>query len=398
MEHVVILGGGYGGLACALRLAGRARGRVRVTLVEGRPRFVERIRLHQQAASERSPERDLAALVRGTGVELRTGWASAIDPEAHTVTVGSASLGVERLRYDRLVLALGSRTDVDSVPGVREHALTLDAGRADELGRAVRSLAARGGRVVVVGGGLTGIETAAELAEANPRLAVTLLTRGPVAEGWSVAARAHVLAAFARLGVALREGVEVRGVEADRVVTDGDPARFDLCVWSVGFTCPPLAGAAGLAVNDRGQVRVDGCLRAISHRDVYAAGDIASPIEPPGDPIPMGCKSAEPMGAFVGENLARIARGAPEEALDYAVPGYCVSLGRRDGVIQLMRRGGSPTGAVITGRRAAWVKELVCRSTLWALELERRGIPAVRWMRTGRVPALEARSVPLLPA
>lgn len=383
--HIVILGAGYAGVTCAVRLARKRRGRpVRITLVSATDRFVERIRLHEQAAGRRPPEHDLRRLLRGTGVALHVGTATAIELEGQTVSVGD-----ERLGWDRLVLALGSRTDVDGVPGIREHALTLDPAGAATLAAQIPTVAARGGRVVVIGGGLTGIEGATELAERYPSLKVTLLTRGSVAEGWSRAARTHVLRTLARLGIELREGVAVESIAATEVRTPTGPVPFDLCLWSVGFSLPSLPREAGLAVDDRGQVLLDPMLRSISHPHVYAAGDVAHPVKPPGDPMPMGCKSAGPTGAHVADNLARQLAGEPERPFDYAVPLYCVSLGRRDALVQTTAPGGAPTGRVLTGRLAVWIKELICKGTVWILHLERLGLVPTAWAHTGRAPALD---------
>lgn len=387
--RIVILGAGYAGVTCAVRLARKSRGRpVEITLVNGSDRLVERIRLHEQAAGRRPPEHDLRGILRGTGVALHVGYAKAIDLDARTVSVGD-----ERLSWDRLVLALGSHTDVDCVPGIREHAFTLDAARAARLAAEVPAVAARGGRAVVIGGGLTGIEGATELAERHPSLKVTLLTRGRVAEGWSEAAREHLLRTFTRLGIELREGASVESITAGRVETSAGAVPFDLCVWSVGFTAPTLAREAGLAVNERGQVLLDPMLRSISHPHVYAAGDVACPVDPPGgDPMPMGCKSAGPTGAHVADELARELAGEPARPFDYAVPLYCVSLGRRDALVQATGPGGAPTGRVLTGRLAVWLKELICKGTVWILHLERRGLLPTMWARSGRVPALASSS------
>src|SRR5439155_26575812 len=144
--------------------------------------------------------------------------------------------------------------------------------------------------------------------------------------------------------------------------------------------------AAGLRVNAAGQVLVDPMLRSVSHPCVYAAGDIAMPVLPPGQPVPMGCKSALPMGAQAGANLARELSGRELEAFDYALPFYCVSLGRRDGLIQWADDTGALTGPILTGRRAALFKELICRTIVWSLKLESKGRKAIVWKRTGRAP------------
>jgi NADH dehydrogenase FAD-containing subunit len=381
--RIAIIGGGYAGITCALRLARKARGRADITLVNASDRFVERIRLHQQIAGARPPEHDLARLLRAPGVTLKVGQVTGIDVDAHTLAIDG-----EPLDWERLVLATGSRTDVDAVPGVRAHALTLDGHDVARLAGRVPALAGAGGRLVVVGGGLTGVESAAELAAAFPGLRVTLVTHRGVGDGWSAPGRAHLVRTLARLGVELREGVRVAAVSATRLETDAGAIPFDLCLWAVGFVAGPLARAAGLAVNERGQVLVDPALRSISHPHVYAAGDAVMPVLPPGLPLPMGCKAAGPAGAHVADNLARALRAAPERAFDFATPFYCVSLGRRDALIQYTRPDGTLTGEVITGRRAAWFKELVCRSTVWALHLERVGFIGTRWLRTGRAPAL----------
>ena len=179
----------------------------------------------------------------------------------------------------------------------------------------------------------------------------------------------------------LREGVHVASVAADHAVTDAGTRPFDVCVWSTGFAFSSLPDEAGLDVDARGRVRVDAHLRSISHPDVYAVGDIAVPTW---HPLPMGCKSAQPMGAHAAENLARRARGREELPFDFAAPLFCVSLGRRDGLIQLARRDGALTGRVVRGRAGAWIKEIICRWTLFALRLERRRVAAVVWLGPGK--------------
>jgi NADH dehydrogenase len=382
--RIVIIGAGYAGVTCALRLARKAKGRARITLVDASPRFVERIRLHQQIAGALPPEHDLRHLLRGTGVELEVARATRIDPVARVVEAGD-----KRLAYDRLVLALGSRTDVDSVPGVRGHAYTLDADHARRLTGALATLAVTGGNVVVVGAGLTGIETVAELAEAYPSLSITLVGQHAPGAGWSAAGMAHFAEVLARLRVDVRTGVHVQEIRTRSVVTDRGELAADVCIWTAGFVAPSLARDAGLAVNERGQVLVDPALRSISHPDIYTAGDITAPVLPPGDPLPMGCKAAGPTGAHVADNLVRVLDGVPEQPFDYKVQLYCVSLGRADGLIQF-GTATSLTGKVWTGRRAAWFKEFICRLTVWVLALERAGFHVTKWGQTGHPPRIDA--------
>ena len=116
----------------------------------------------------------------GTGVRFLQGWVTGLSPTAQQVTVRTAR-GEETLHYDTLLYTLGSRTDKDRVPGVREYALAVgDQSDGERLQQRLRDLAegGYGDEVVVVGGGLTGIETATELAERYPALPVRLVTAG----------------------------------------------------------------------------------------------------------------------------------------------------------------------------------------------------------------------------
>lgn len=375
--RVVIIGAGYAGLSCALRLSGRAPRDTQITLVDAASHFVERIRLHEQAAGKRAPAQALAAMVRGTSVSCRTGWVERIDLAARTAWVDG-----EALTWDRLVLALGSHVDVDAVPGVREHAYTLDAPAMSWLAALVPSIAQKRGHVVIVGGGLTGIEAATELAETLPTLSVTLVTRGALAPGFTNRARAHAEHTLARLGVRLRMHCAVERLAQGQLLTDQGPIDFDACIWATGFRAPPLASEAGLAVNARGQVWVDAALRATEHPDVYVAGDLHALREPLAVAVPMGCKAAFPTAFHVAENLARDLRGAALVPFTYATLPYCVSLGRRDALVQL------PGGRVVTGAFAATIKELICRGTQWALALERRRAALSGMLRIGRTPVL----------
>jgi NADH dehydrogenase len=373
---IVIAGGGYAGIACATRLARLARENatpVRIRLINPEPVLVERIRLHQAATGQRLRERRIDKLLERAGVELLRGRVSRIDTAARSVQVDGQVLG-----WDRLVLALGSHSGSREVPGVAEHAIELEPHTAHRLHARLDALEA-GAQVVVVGGGLTGIEAATEIAESYPRLAVHLVCRGALAHDFSEPARAYLHDIFERLQVRVHEDVDVLAVSADRLRTDGDAMPFDACVWSAGFRMPALPREAGLQVNPQGQVLVDAALRSVSHPAVYAVGDIAAPVNPPGQPLPMGCKSALPTGAHAGENLARELQGRELLPFQYALMFYCVSLGRRAGLIQWADAAGRLTGRILTGARGALFKETICRMTWWSLVLESRGRRAVIW-------------------
>lgn len=376
-HRIVIAGAGYAGVSCALRLARRAPADASITLVSPTDRFVERIRLHQRATGQNVADWSLRDLIKGTSIELHIGNVEQLSYANRTL-----HLGGERLEFDTLVLALGSHVDVDSVKGVREHAMAVEFGTVENVHRALDKLVTRRGRVTIVGGGLTGIELATEIAESFPGLQVSLVSHARIAESWSEAARNHALAALRRLGVRVEEGPHIRAVHTRHLETDRGELPFDLCLWAGGFVGHSLAWNSGLKVNQHGQVLVDSQLCSVSHPGIHVIGDLAA-IAPELTPqMPMGCKSAMPAGAWAAENIARRLSGRSEQPMQYGVPFFCVSLGRRDGLIQMAARDGSMTGRVLTRRSGAWFKEFICRSTIWALKMERSGISGIQWMRS----------------
>lgn len=379
--RVVILGGGYAGLMCALRLAQRTRGQVAITLVSASPWFVDRIRLHERAAGAQPVKRELAEMVAGKGITLKIGRVTRIDPR------GEVLLGDERLSFEQLVVALGSQVDLDTVPGVREHAFTLDAASVETLAERLPAIAARKGRLVVIGGGLTGLEGATELAEAHPGLQVTLLSSGELGSELSEAGRAYLRRSLGRLGVTV-EQARVRRLQAGSIELEDRGLPFDACLWAGGFIIPEVVRQSGLRVNARGQALVDPFLRALGHENIRVIGDAASIEEPPSF-MPMGCKTAMPMGTYVAESLARLSRGQDSRPFDYLNAGYCISLGRRDGIVQVYRKDGSPMRWVFRGRLGAWLKELICRIVVGTLAAERLGLSVYAWPKTGRKPSSE---------
>ena len=375
-HRIVVAGGGYAGVSCALRLARRVPPNTRITLVSASDRFIERIRLHQRVTGQNIGDWSLQAFIRGTGIELRVGQVGHIDHARRTLAAGD-----QRIEFDTLVLALGSHVDVDSVRGVREHAMAVEFGSVDRIRQALKKTAAQRGRVTVVGGGLTGIELASEIAESFVDVQVTLVSQTRLAETWAAAARVHALDSLRRLGVRVEEGPHIMAAHERHLETDRGDLPFDVCIWAGGFVAHPIAWNSGLKVNQHGQALVDSQLRSVSHPAVHVIGDLATVAPELTPQMPMGCKSAMPAGAWAAENIARRLRGLSEQPMQYGVPFFCVSLGRRDGLIQMAADDGSMTGRVLTHRSGAWFKEFICRSTVWALKMERIGLSGIQWVR-----------------
>src|SRR5438105_10349501 len=167
--EVAIIGAGYAGMLATVRLAGKLRRHhvsVSMTLVNASDVFVERLRLHEFAAHHPLKRRPITNILRGTGVNFVQGNVTHIDTAHHALAVQTET-GTQHLHYDKLPYALGSTTDRDSVPGVRDYAYTFAPTgplSAAELREHLPALNETGGRLVVCGGGATGIEAAAEFA------------------------------------------------------------------------------------------------------------------------------------------------------------------------------------------------------------------------------------------
>ncbi len=169
--------------------------------------------------------------------------------------------------------------------------------------------------MVVVGGGLTGLEAATEIAEARPDLDVALAARGGLGDWLSPKGRRHLRKVFDKLGITVHEHAAVTGVEADRVTTaDGEPIPAAVTVWTTGFAVHPIAKATTLEVTGTGQIVVDETMRSVSHPDVYAIGDAAMAMGPGDKPLRMSCASGVPAAWQAADAIAaRLTGGnAPE--------------------------------------------------------------------------------------
>ncbi|MDG9719765.1 NAD(P)/FAD-dependent oxidoreductase [Streptomyces sp. DH24] len=383
MKHrIVVLGAGYAGAFAAGNLARRLSPQdTEITVVNAEPDFVERLRLHQLAAGQEIGAPRLADVFARTGIRLRLARVTALDPERQAVAVADAKGGGE-LGYDTLLYALGSHVADWGVPGVAEHAFDVTGrpaalrlrARLDGLGRR-----AGGGRVLVVGDGLTGIETATEIAESRPGLSVTLIARGELGARLSAGARAHLRQACDRLGITVLEHTRVQAVETTRVLcADGTALASDATVWTAGFAVGPIAAASGLEVTDSGRVVVDRTMRSVSHPNVYAAGDSAYAIGDNGRPLPMSCASAGYTGRQATDAIVGRLTGREIAHTELAYPGNHISLGRLDGILQMVDGQAQAKPAYVGGRKAARIKPGILKVSLWGISHPTFGMPRRR--------------------
>jgi NADH dehydrogenase len=378
--HVVVVGGGYAGTLAANCL--RQRTDIDITLVNPRPVFVERIRLHQLVADTGAATADYATLL-GDGIRLVVDKVERIETPERRVLLASGA----ELSYDYLIYAVGSTgamtAKASGVLGLAEFAYSVaDLESAQRLRYALADLPLAA-PLTVVGGGLTGIETASELAE--QRRQVTLVCGGPLGPSLSNRGRRSVAKRLRKLGVSVLESVAAREVRWDAVVlADGAVLPSAATVWTAGFAVPDLAARSGLRTDALGRLLTDETLTSIDDPRIVAAGDCAAPS---GQPLRMSCQAAGPLAAQAANTvLSRIA-GNPPAVLNQAFVGQCISLGRAHGTLQFARTDDTPVNVVVGGRTAASIKEAVCKGTLWAIRREAAKPGSYVWLKGGTRPA-----------
>jgi NADH:ubiquinone reductase (H+-translocating) len=363
--RIVVLGAGYAGLTCFLELQDNLSREYDLVLVNGDKYHWFTTELHTYVAGE-EPEAVRIPLSR---VVTRPGRVivdrvEGIDPERRQVLLA----GGGRIDYDILVFALGSDPEYYGLPGVAENSLVVGNWRAaTRLRERVMSLLEDAApcekrRLVVAGGGLTGVEVAAELAEEYPeRAEVTILEAGPeIMAGFAPVLVQTAHEVLAGKGIAIKTGNPIVRVEPNLIAfKDGQTMPFDLLVWSGGVRGSALLGKSGLTTTRKGRGKVDAYLRAEGHEEIYLVGDSAAFMDPAtGREVPPTGQAAVQMGRHAGRNILHRLRGRAEEPFVPRSRGAFASLGRKEGVGQMGKE-------QFTGVPAMVMKNLIEAHHVW---------------------------------
>ena len=377
-SDIVIVGGGAGGLELACKL-GRKLGPGKVMLVDSRLYHVWKPSLHEVAAGTLDIHQEglsYQMLAHDRGFTFVYGEMTALDAGAKRLTVaavtaagdGEEVLPERSIEYGALVISVGSTSNYFGVPGARENTISLNATEDAERFRLrlLRLLAqaesnkadAAGGRsgldIVIIGGGATGVELAAELREASGVYAAYGFNRLQVQRD----VRITLLEGAPRILAPLPEkvsGAALRLLEqrAIRVVTDcrvtsiekyqvldkdGHVYPADMCVWAAGIRAPEFLSALGLPTNKGGQIEVDGHLRVKDVPGVYAIGDCAACIDGKGKPVPPRAQAAHQQADYLLKTFMNQASGYPAQKNPYVYRDYgsLVSIGHQTTVGSLM--------------------------------------------------------------
>ncbi len=351
MVHVVIIGGGFGGLAAARALR---RAPVRITLVDRRNHHVFQPLLYQVATAALSPG-DIASpirwILRGQrNTRVLLAEARRVDPARRVV-----DLDIGELSYDFLIVAagvghayFGHEEWAPFAPGLKTLDDALRIRRqvllAFEMAERETDEAARQRLLtfVIVGGGPTGVELAGALAEvAHHALArdfrsidptharILLLEGGPsVLAAFPEALRAAALRDLARLGIEVRVSAAVTKVEAGAVHVGSERIATATVLWAAGVAASPLARSLGAALDrmDRAVVQPD--LTIANHPDVFVIGDMAAFPDRDGKPLPGVAPVAIQQGRHAARNVVRALAGRAREPFRYRNWGNLATIGR----------------------------------------------------------------------
>jgi NADH dehydrogenase len=356
--EVVIVGGGFAGLYTARALRGAP---VHVTIADRRNHHLFQPLLYQVATAALNPA-DIAAPIRS----VFRGWPNVSVVLAEAVGIDLAAkklmLADGELPYDYLVLATGATHSYFGhdewarfAPGLKSIEDALDIRRrvllAYEMAEREEDLERRREWMtfVIIGGGPTGVELAGALAEISrqalsrefqhidPTQARIILIESvprvlpPYPEDLSAKARSQL----ERLGVEVRTGARVTGVDANGVLLGPERILARTAIWAAGVAASPLARTLGAPLDRAGRVVVDPTLAVPGRDDVYVIGDLAA-VQQDGKPVPGVAPAAIQMGRHVARNIRRALAGQPRQPFRYRDKGSFATIGRGKAVGEML--------------------------------------------------------------
>jgi NADH:ubiquinone reductase (H+-translocating) len=362
--HVVILGGGYGGLYAAKRLERKLPRDAQITIVSDENFMLFTPLLPGAAAGTLEPRHVVVSLRdQLKRAEVVLGTVEGADPDGRSVAVRTAAGDTRAITYDQLVVALGSTTRTFPVPGLAEHAMgfktlseaialrnrlihTFEMAEATDDPEARRALLS----YVFVGAGYAGLEGIAELQDfardvidRYPRLSiddthfVLVEARDRVMPEIGPRLADFATRQLRKRGLDVRLGTTLERVEADRVTLAGGeviPART-VC-WTAGVKPVAVVERLGLPIGAGGRIEVDATCRVAGFDDVWAIGDAAGVPDAarPGELCPPTAQHALRQGRLVGVNVARVLAGKEPKPFTFKTLGVFVDMGRYKAVAE----------------------------------------------------------------
>lgn len=338
-QHVVILGGGFGGLYTALalsKLPWEKTAKPTITLVDQRDRFLFAPLLYELVTDELQTWEiapPYTELLAGTGIHFHQSGISNIDLEKKAVHLNDETV----LSYDRLVLALGGETPMDMAPGVKEHAISFrtlnDAYSLKERLRTIENSNTDKVRVAIVGGGYSGVELACKLAERlGDRGRLRIVERGTeILQNSPEFNQKAAQAAITEKGIWIDYETTVTEIGPDTIALtykdQTDILPVDLVLWTVGNKVNSLISQMPLEKNERQQLKIEPTLNVVGQDHIFALGDLADGQDADGGPLPTTAQTALQQADYTAWNIWASLTGRPGLPFRYQHLGEMMTLG-----------------------------------------------------------------------
>jgi NADH dehydrogenase len=337
--RICILGGGFGGLYTALRLSQlpwEKPQRPEIILVDRNDRFLFSPLLYELLTGELQTWEiapPYEELLVNTGVRFTQAAVAGIDIDERRVQLQDGP----EFAYDRLVLALGGETPLDSVPGAAEYALPFrtiaDAYRLEERLRILEESDADKIRIAIVGGGYCGVELACKLAERlGERGRLRLIELSDLILRTSTDFNrdaAHKALDDRNVWIDLETGVESIEPDTISLLYKGqvDTIPVDLVLWTVGTQVAPVVRSLPLKQSQRGQLTTTPTLQLVDHPEIFALGDLADCRDAVGQQVPSTAQVAFQQADYAGWNIWASLTGRPLLPFRYQHLGEMMTLG-----------------------------------------------------------------------
>jgi NADH dehydrogenase len=420
MQTIVIVGGGAGGLELATRLGDQSgrRGTAKVILIDRSPTHFWKPLLHEVASGKIDPKAhqvEYSAQAAEHHFQFICGDVAHVDRAARMVEIarrcdenGMETQAARRVHYDKLVLAFGAVTNFFGIRGAAEHSLSLDTVyQAEHFQQRLLTTCVQASDrkasgvdpdaavdVVIVGGGATGIELAAELRHTARALAkyrihaldptrdirIKIVERSDRLLPHLDARLSQTAENYLRkLGIEICTNTSVAAVNADSIEDEAQQVhRSDITLWAAGVEGPKLSAALGLPLNRLGQIMVSASLQTVGDANIFAIGDCSSYLCPAkGTPIPPRAQAAHQQALFLAKLLSAPAVN-PLPHFQYRDYGSLVSLGP-SAAIGMLIGGAWGNGLFVDGAVARVLYRLMYRKHVLALH----GFVVMAWQTVG---------------
>lgn len=362
--EVCILGGGFGGLYTALSLSNFAlvkSGICQLTLVEPKDNFLFSPLLYELLTGELQPWEiapSYQKLLAGKKINFCQNAVTELDFSSRSVKLLSGQF----LSYDYLVLAVGNKTRMADIPGLKEHGLSFrslaDLDRLQTQLTILETSERRKLNIAVIGGGANGVELACKLHDRlRGRVQLKLIERGgEILKGFSLGVKNAAKKAIQVRSIEVFLKTDIQAIKADKITIVRNHEIIDLPVdlvlWTAGTESIDWVGNLPCQQTSQGKLLTRPTLQLIDYPEVFALGDLADIRNSKTEFVPATAQAAYQQASYAAKNIKRSILGKPLRRFRYLHLGDMLTLGKGAAIV-------SSFVLNIEGSLAAWIRRLV---------------------------------------